>query len=98
MTRAGQIRLAAWLWVALAFVVWNVIFDRVLVVAGRRYSAEAHGAFLSGQPYLHIGDVMRPAAAYGVKVASLVAAAIAIGGLLAVRFAARRSDRDQDRT
>jgi hypothetical protein len=89
MTRSARVRLAAALWIALAFVVWNVIFDRVLVVAGRRYSAEARGAFLSGQPYLRIDDAMRPAARHGVKVASLAGGAIAVGGLLAVKFAAR---------
>jgi len=30
-------RVAVALWIALAVVVWNVVFDRVLVVAGRQY-------------------------------------------------------------
>jgi hypothetical protein len=30
-------RMARWLWIAFAIVVWNVVFDRVLVLAGRQY-------------------------------------------------------------
>ena len=39
----GTRRIARALWIAWALVVWNVVFDRVIVVAGRAYilAAEA---------------------------------------------------------
>ena len=36
-------RLAVALWIVWAVVVWNVVFDRVLVNAGREYVRSAHG-------------------------------------------------------
>ena len=63
-----------------AFLVWNVIFDRILVLAGRRYSYDAAMAFRAGH-YLHIDDVMRPAIAHGVRVASLWAGGLLGGGV-----------------
>jgi hypothetical protein len=82
-------RLAAALWLVLAFVVWNVIFDRILVLAGRRYSYEAAVSARAGRGYLLINDWMRPAVAHGAVVATFVAAVIAIVGLTAVSLASR---------
>lgn len=82
-------RLAAALWLVLAFVVWNVVFDRILVLAGRRYSYAAVIAVRDGKSYLHIDDWMRPAIAHGVRVASVTALGIAAFGLIAVAVAAR---------
>ena len=58
-----QVKTAAMLWVVFAVVVWNVVFDRVLVLEGRRYVYAA---------------------------ATAVASPIALFGLLAVAFAAKR--------
>ena len=33
----AALRLAAFLWLLFAFVVWNVVFDRILVIEGRAY-------------------------------------------------------------
>jgi hypothetical protein len=82
-------KLAAALWLVLAFVVWNVVFDRVLVLAGRRYSYAATMAVREGRAYVHIDDWMRPAIAHGVRVASLTAFGIAAFGLIAVAVASR---------
>ena len=81
-------RLAAVLWLVLAFLVWNVVFDRTLVLAGRRYSYAAAMAVRQGH-YLKIDDWMRPAASHGVRVATLAALAIAAFGLVAVALAQR---------
>src|SRR6266576_6939440 len=89
-------RLAAALWLVLAFVVWNVVFDRVLVLAGRRYSYAAAQAVREGRAYLRIDDSMRPALAQGVRVASVTALGIAAFGLLAVAVAARLDRRRKD--
>jgi hypothetical protein len=82
-------RVAAALWLVLAFAVWNVIFDRILVLAGRRYAAAAATAAQHGHDYVRIDDWMRPATVHGVRVASLVALAIALVGLIAVAIASR---------
>ena len=55
-------RLADALWIAWAVIVWNVVFDHVIVVAGRRYLNAADIAAESAGPYARIDDWMRPAA------------------------------------
>jgi hypothetical protein len=92
-TTIGRLRhsakLAGALWLVLAFVVWNVVFDRVLVLAGRRYTHVAATATREGHPYVLINDWMRPAVSYGVRVASVTAIGIAAFGLIAVVVASR---------
>ena len=87
---AMKTRVAVALWLVLAFLVWNVVFDRTLVLAGRRYSYAATVSFRQHGVYLRIDDWMRPAVAHGVRVASASAAAVASFGLMAVAFASRR--------
>jgi hypothetical protein len=70
-------------------VVWNVVFDRTLVLAGRRYSYAAATAVREGKSYLRIDDWMRPAISHGVRVASVTALAIAVFGLIAVVIASK---------
>jgi hypothetical protein len=82
-------RVAAALWLVLALTVWNVVFDRILVIAGRRYAFAAVTAARSGHDYIRIDDWMRPATVHGVRVASLTALAIALLGLIAVAIASR---------
>jgi hypothetical protein len=82
-------RLAAALWLVLAFLIWNVVFDRILVLAGRRYSYAAAMAVRDGKTYVRIDDWMRPAIAHGVRVASVTALGIAAIGVIAVMIGAR---------
>jgi len=82
-------RLATLLWLVLALTVWNVVFDRILVLAGRRYANAAATAMRQGHDYVRINDWMRPAVAQGVRVASVVALVIAVFGLIAVTIASR---------
>lgn len=91
MSRA--VRLAIVLWVVLGGVVWNVVFDRVLVLAGRRY---VHAAALSLQRdgvYLEIDDWMRPAIRRGIRLATVAGLSTAGVGLAAIALVARRSTR-----
>jgi hypothetical protein len=88
MTGRRKVIAAVVLWLALAFAVWNVIFDRLLVLAGRRYVYDAALRFRTSHQYLRIDDVMRPAVGHAVRVASVSAAAVALGGLLLIRLAA----------
>jgi hypothetical protein len=84
-------RLATALWIAWAVVVWNLVFDQVLVFAGRRYVAAASLAASRARPYLRIDDWMRPALARAAWSASLAAAILLIVGFVAIRAAARRA-------
>ena len=90
MTFTAQVRLAVVLWLVLGIVVWNVIFDRVLVLAGRVYAWRAANV-ASGAGYLPIEDVMPDAIRHGVRVASFWAVLVAAIGLVLVAVAARRT-------
>lgn len=83
-------RLALALWVVWAFCVWNVIFDRVLVLAGRRYVYTAAMAARDSNAYVKIDEWMRPAIVQGAWMATLPAVAIVAAGIVSVRFAATR--------
>jgi hypothetical protein len=81
------------LWCVLAFLVWNVVFDRVLVLAGRRFVYEAALAARQGADYLLIDGHMRSAVVNGFRLANLAAAAVLIPAFVAILWARRRSDR-----
>ena len=93
MGRFGTPRVARALWIAWAVIVWNVVFDRVIVVRGREYIAAATGALIQGLPYARMDDWMRPAVSHGVWMASAGAAAVLAVGLTSIAFAARRVER-----
>jgi hypothetical protein len=82
-------RLARILWVVFAVVVWNVVFDRVLVLAGREYVYTATLAARDGV-YLFAKDWMASAVARGVWLASAGAALILAAGLALVAIASKR--------
>jgi hypothetical protein len=84
-------RLAVALWIVWAVIVWNVVFDRVLVEAGREYVRRALAAADGFGPYARIDDWMRPALPVALGAASAAAGVIVIVGLVAVRLAARRA-------
>jgi hypothetical protein len=79
-------RIARALWITWAIVVWNVVFDRVIVVAGRRYVRAATAAARGGGPFARVDDWMRPAVTRGLWTATAAGAAVLVIGLLAVRF------------
>lgn len=91
MTR--RVRLAVVLWLLLGAVVWNVVFDRVLVLAGRRYVHAAAVSFQQDGVYLEIDDWMRPAMMRGIWLATAAGLSTAGVGLAAIAIAARRSAR-----
>jgi len=86
-------RLAWALWLVWAVVVWNVVFDRVLVLAGRRYVWMASSAAIAGGPYVRIDDVMRPALQRALWTATASAGALLGVGILAIVLSARASRR-----
>jgi hypothetical protein len=95
MQPRAAVRLARMLWIAWAVIVWNVVFDHVIVVAGRDY---IHAAGLAagrlgadGRLVVRMDDYMRPAVTRGLWIASAAAIAIAVTGLVAIHFAAQTS-------
>jgi hypothetical protein len=80
-------RLARVLIVAWAVIVWNVVFDHVIVVAGRSYIAAARTAASAGS-FADMDDWMKPAVTRGLWIATAAGGAILIAGLAAVRAAA----------
>jgi len=90
MSRA---RIAAALWIAWAIVVWNVVLDQTIVLAGRRYIVAAVGAAQGPGSYARIDDWMRPAVARGVWLATAIAAAILFLGFIFLRLATRSAQR-----
>src|SRR5262245_39410503 len=91
-------RLAFGLWVALALVVWNVVFDRVLVVAGRQYVYSATRAARAAEPYLRVDDWMRPAVSRAVRTANGAAALTLAIGAAGLVIAPRLASRDLAQT
>jgi hypothetical protein len=73
------------LWIIWAIVVWNVVFDHVIVVAGREYIVAAFAAARGGNAYAHMDDWMRPAVVRGVWIATASAALILLIGFAAIR-------------
>ena len=85
-------RLARVLWIAWAVIVWNVVFDRVIVVAGRSYIAAAGRAAASAAgPLANMDDWMRPAVTRGFWIATASGASILFIGLAGVHAAGRGS-------
>jgi hypothetical protein len=86
-------RIARALWIAWAVIVWNVVFDHVIVVAGRTYiaaarqAADAHPA----GPLPDMDDWMRPAVTRGLWIATAAAGGILLTGFAVARAVTRRS-------
>jgi hypothetical protein len=84
-------RIALGLWIAWAAIVWNLVFDRVIVLAGRAYVAAAIRAAAGPGPFLRMDAFMRPAVTRGLWFASTAAAAIIVPGVMLIRAAARQA-------
>ena len=90
-------RLARTLWMIWAVLVWNVVFDHVIVVAGRNYIAAAGRAAASRAGFANMDDWMRPAVTRGFWIATLAGGVILLVGLAAVRSAQAFALRDHTR-
>ncbi len=88
MTR--RVRLAVILWLAFAVVVWNVVFDRILVVEGREYVYAAATAVSESAPYVLAGPWMRAAQSRALVIATGAASVVLTIGLIGIAVAARR--------
>jgi hypothetical protein len=84
------LRLALALWLVWAALVWNVVFDRVIVLAGRGYIAAATAAASADTPrYEDMDAWMRPAVTRGLWLATSIAAAILMTGIVLIYAASR---------
>jgi len=83
-----MVRLARALYVVWAVLLWNVVFDHVIVVAGREYIHAAALAFARGLPYVHMDDFMRPAVTRGFWIASGSAVLVLAFGFVSIARAA----------
>ncbi len=95
---ARAARLAAALWIALAIVVWNDVFDQVIITSARHYLYAAFASAHTGGPYLRIIDAMAPAVARARWLATAAAAPILAFGLGGVWIATRRPQPLERRT
>ena len=83
----GRPRLAAALWLVLAFLVWHDRFDHGIRTAARHYLADQHAYVLGCAPFIPINAAMRPAASAAALDATRWSALIAVSGLGAVTWA-----------
>src|SRR2546430_9449738 len=88
-------RIATVLWMVCTIVVWNVVLDQTIVLAGRRYIVAAVAAAQGPGPYARIDDWMRPAAVRGFWFATAAAAAMLAIGMLSIRLATRADPRSR---
>ena len=80
--------------IAWAVIVWNVVFDREIVVAGRNYVAAAgRAAATPAGPFANMDDWMRPAVTRAFWIATAAGGLVVLTGLAAVNRAGRRSGR-----
>jgi hypothetical protein len=84
-------RLAAALWLVFAFIVWHVRFDHGIDTAARTYLFTQHQYVLGLAPSVAINAAMGPAASAAALDATKWSAVIAVSGVAAVAWAARRS-------
>ena len=75
---------------AFAAVVWNVVFDAVVIQSGRDYLTRQALHQQSKGPAVTIPQVMYPGVAHGARVATLAGGAVAACGAVAIWLAARR--------
>jgi hypothetical protein len=90
-------RIARALWIVWAVIVWNVVFDHVIVVAGRNYIAAAgRAAAVTAGPFANMDDWMRPAITRGLWIATAAGGVVLVAGLAAVSGALRSARRSPE--
>jgi hypothetical protein len=82
-----SVRLARALWLVWAIIVWNAVFDHIVVRAGRTYIAAAERAAAVNQ-FLNMDDWMRPGVMHGLSIATATAVPLLLTGFLLLRACA----------
>jgi hypothetical protein len=83
-------RAALLAWAACAVVVWNVVFDAIVIRSGREYLALQALHQQGRAPAVTIRDVMDPGVARAAKTATVSGGVAGAAGLLAVWLVGRR--------
>ena len=87
-------RIAAGLWLAAGVVVWNLVFDRMIVDAGRDYVYRQQLHQRRRGPAVTIDEIMRPARRNAARTATLAATCAAGLGMAGTAYViARRAHR-----
>jgi hypothetical protein len=82
------------LWLGAGFVVWNVVFDRMVVWASRDYVSRQQQHLWNQGPAVTIDEVMIPARIAARQAATYTGAGVTVLGLAATAFVnARRKSR-----
>jgi hypothetical protein len=97
MTASRGVKTAIALSFVLAFCLWNVVFDRAVVTAGRQYVYAASEAPRLGGPPLRVDDWMSPAVSRGIRSASLVSGGFLAASLIGIVVVSRRPRRGAPR-
>lgn len=84
---ARAARIATALWIVWAAIVWNVVFDQAIVLAGQDYVHAAVVAANGPGPYARIDDWMRPAVARAFWMATAAATVLLICLVTGLRVA-----------
>lgn len=84
---ARAARIATALWIVWAAIVWNVVFDQVIVLAGQEYVHAAVVAANGSGPYVGIDDWMRPAVTRAFWMATSAATVLLVCLLAGLRVA-----------
>ena len=91
MSGVASRRLAVTLWVVIAVVVWNALYDLRITLGVRDYLLKTALHDAGSGPAVGMSDAMRATVTDAVLVASLWAAIILAAGLGTVRLLTRRS-------
>jgi hypothetical protein len=83
-------RAARLAWAAFAVVVWNVVFDAIVIQAGRDYLTLQALHQQGRAPAVTIRGVMDPGVARAARTATLSGGAVGAAGLFVTWLAARR--------
>jgi hypothetical protein len=86
-----RIAVAMALWLAFAFVVWNVVFDRYVSVAAVEFTRQQIVGHQRGDAVTSIHAGFSPHVRHAAWKASLWVSPVLVGGAVAVYFTARRS-------
>ena len=86
----SRVAVAMALWVACAFVAWNVIFDRYVSVAAIEFSREQILRYQHGDSLISIHAGFSPQVRHAAWQSSLWVSPVLVGGVLAVYFTFRR--------
>jgi hypothetical protein len=83
------------LWIAFAFVTWNVVFDRQVAVAALEFTQEQIARAGRGEPTARIDQAFQPRVRRAALIASIPAGLILVAGAVVLRLAARPAPGDR---